>query len=379
MRKSARLGKKQTNSEYEAQMKSKAKTSQSDNKMPNIAAIDNGTMVESLKFLNYCQLATSSLVSKKYWNLIRSHRHLLALLDVAEISMNSSAASQDPADIQMFNEELSPGKYNEWVVHNGYSKLIPFDDKIAGKECTGNSRNIYELYAAVYRRLNPHYCYKISTTVLYADVGFNDENWPIFQHFIRLLTDPFIYIRSLTLTSQKDVLSLLAGAMNPDRDRLQCKHLSIDFNGDNQKFIVWIKDHVHCDEFKISLDWNSNYDEELLDLFLTGASCASAIRVISYDPSKVIIALVQKFMDLKNREEYQLVESILGDVEDQKVVKALKRDCAKFIAEEEQFEEDHGTTQVIGFINNDIEKKLTLNVKKFFYSSSTFSIEISNL
>ncbi|KAI1696057.1 hypothetical protein DdX_19256 [Ditylenchus destructor] len=84
--KSARLGDKQTNSENEAR-ETKAEKSQSNDKIPNIAAMDNGTMVESFKFLNYYQLAKSSLVSKRYWNLIRTHRHKLALLDVDEIYM----------------------------------------------------------------------------------------------------------------------------------------------------------------------------------------------------------------------------------------------------------------------------------------------------
>ncbi|KAI1697034.1 hypothetical protein DdX_18743 [Ditylenchus destructor] len=55
--------------------------------IPNIAAMDNGTMVEAFKFLNYYQLAKNSLVSKRYWNLIRTHRHKLALLDVNYIDM----------------------------------------------------------------------------------------------------------------------------------------------------------------------------------------------------------------------------------------------------------------------------------------------------
>ncbi|KAI1693839.1 hypothetical protein Ddc_22513 [Ditylenchus destructor] len=90
MRRSARLAGKQTNSEKEAQKEPKAKKSRSDNRMPNIVALDNGTMVEAFKFLNYCQLATSSHVSKRFWNLIRTHRHKLALLDVNEISMGSA-------------------------------------------------------------------------------------------------------------------------------------------------------------------------------------------------------------------------------------------------------------------------------------------------
>ncbi|KAI1694688.1 hypothetical protein DdX_19983 [Ditylenchus destructor] len=44
--------------------------------------MDNGTMVEAFKFLNYYQLATSSLVTKRFRDLIRTHRHKLALLHI---------------------------------------------------------------------------------------------------------------------------------------------------------------------------------------------------------------------------------------------------------------------------------------------------------
>ncbi|KAI1694195.1 BTB/POZ domain-containing protein [Ditylenchus destructor] len=44
--------------------------------------MDNDTMLEVFKHLNCCQLANSSLVSKRFWNLLRTNRHSLALLSV---------------------------------------------------------------------------------------------------------------------------------------------------------------------------------------------------------------------------------------------------------------------------------------------------------
>ncbi|KAI1696945.1 hypothetical protein DdX_18792 [Ditylenchus destructor] len=38
------------------------------------------------------------------------------------------------------------------------------------------------------------------STVFYARAELNDDNWPLFQHFVRLITDPFIYIDSMELT-----------------------------------------------------------------------------------------------------------------------------------------------------------------------------------
>ncbi|KAI1694006.1 hypothetical protein DdX_20339 [Ditylenchus destructor] len=297
--------------------------------------MDNGTMVEAFKFLNYYQLAKSSLVSKRFWNLIRTHRHKLALLH------HSYFALQDPAVIKIFNEKLSPKEYNEWIMRNGYSKQVPHEGQIVGKECSGNFSDIYQFSAIIYNRYanvhqDPNNRHGIATTVFYARAELKDETWPVFQHFFRLLMDPFIYIRTLELYSLTGVL--LAGASNEPRSYL-------------------------------------NYDEVLLDFFLTGAPCTSAIYVGIYDLSKVVVDFVQKFMGLKNRDEYQVVESIRGTVEDRKIVDVLKRNFAEFIGEEEQFEEDDDIRQVIEFINNDIEKKLTLDVRNDSYGS--FSIKIT--
>ncbi|KAI1704078.1 hypothetical protein Ddc_16295 [Ditylenchus destructor] len=361
-------------------MEPKAKTSQSDDEIPNIATIDNGTMMEAFKFLNYYQLATNSFVSKRFWNLIRNDRHNLALLNVDKIFMNSyvSILNQEHADINLFNEKLSPEEYNEWIVRNGYSKQVPLEGQMAGKESTKNDRVIYLFYANIYQDSN--HCQDIARTVLYADVELKDETWPLFQHFIRLLMDPFIYIRTLWLSPQKDVFSLLVGAMNPDRDRLQCKHLNIRFNGETQKFTGWTKNHVRCEEYEIYAIKISNCDEELFDLFLTGAQCAPAIDVKYYDLSKVIVNLVQKFMSLKNGDEYQVIESIRSNPADRAIMEAVKRNCAEFIAEEkDQYEEGSGTTQIISFINNDIEKKLALSIGNFSRGVWLFSVKITNL
>lgn len=53
----------------------------------------------------------------------------------------------------MFNKEFSPGKYNELIVRNGYSKEVPLEGRIAGKECTDSCRTIYLLLADVYQSM----------------------------------------------------------------------------------------------------------------------------------------------------------------------------------------------------------------------------------
>ncbi|KAI1699075.1 hypothetical protein DdX_17547 [Ditylenchus destructor] len=96
-------------------------------------------------------------------------------------------------------------------------------------------------------------------------------------------------------------------------------------------------------------------------------------------PSKVIVDFVQKFVGLKNRDEYQVVESIRGYTEDRGTAKELKRDFAEFIAEDELDEERSGSRQVIGFINHNIEKKLTLCASNGAFRFMSFSINITNL
>ncbi|KAI1694748.1 hypothetical protein Ddc_21845 [Ditylenchus destructor] len=344
-----------------------------------MVALDNDTMVETLKYLNYMQLAKSSLVAKRFSNLIRTHRHSLALLDVDGIEMSEN--NQNAACIKIFNKVFSPKAYNEWIIRNRYSKQIPLKDQVAENQSEQYGRQVYEMKAD-YKDSNK------TTWVFVARAELSHENWPLFQHFVRLLTDPFIYIRRLKLTPRIDVLfiNLLGEAMNPDYDRLQCDAVSLisnsidldvpNFNVPN--FTGWIKDHVLCNEFRIWKQDDSDYDVEMLDLFVTGANCTSAISITHGDLSNVIMALLQKFMSLKSRDEYQLVESISGNVESRGIVEKLKRKYAEFIADEEQLEDNFGTKQVIGFINNDIEKKLTLSVKieNESYVSTWFSIKI---
>lgn len=84
---------------------------------------------------------------------------------------------------------------------------------------------------------------------------------------------------------------MLAGAMNPDRGRLHCKNFSLDVNG--QTLINWTKKYMCCDEIIIEDNNVSNYNEELVDLLLTGANCTSAIVTDCRILTKVIIDFVE--------------------------------------------------------------------------------------
>ncbi|KAI1702047.1 hypothetical protein DdX_15731 [Ditylenchus destructor] len=130
----------------EIQRKPRAKKKRSKKKrlISNIATLDNGTMVEMFKFLNYCQLAKNSLVSKKFRDLIRTHRHSLALLYVNSLIMINFSTSPS---LIIFGQQLSPEAYNKWARRNGYSKWIPIDDQVVGKKSALDHRKVYELWA----------------------------------------------------------------------------------------------------------------------------------------------------------------------------------------------------------------------------------------
>ncbi|KAI1691700.1 hypothetical protein Ddc_24078 [Ditylenchus destructor] len=356
------------NLENEAEVELKAKENQSNNRISIIATMDNGTMVEAFKYLNYCQLATNGLVSKRYRDLIRTHRNSLALLYVDNISMR---AYEIVSAIKIFDQKLSRVAYNEWVIRNGYSKQVPFEDQIGTTQCT---QKIFQLSASAYYNGRLARASRASS-VFFAQVELNDENWPAFQHFIRLLTDPFIFICTVHLHYQSAFINALSGAVNSDR-RLQCSCFYFSLKGNSQKSITWTKNHVRCDKFHIlglwiSNDLELNLDEALLDFFVTGAHCTSKFDVEMYDMSKNMVDFVQKFLDLKNSDEYQLVGAIRGNFA------LLTRDYAEFIVKEEK--NRYSTEQIFEFVNKDIGKKLQLSTEKSDGFKPAFCIKIINL
>ncbi|KAI1703429.1 hypothetical protein Ddc_16537 [Ditylenchus destructor] len=382
--------KQDANLEDEAQIDLKVNKDRSDNRISKIATMDNGTMVEAFKFLNYCQLAKSSRVSKRFWNLIRTHRHSLALLYVDSICMKQMISGLSGIKmLNMFGKELLPEAYNEWVISNHYSKQIPLEWHGTGRESMNQRRRVYELKAEADYKDSKLCRTNTGTTVFLTSAEFSYENWPLFQHFVRLLMDPFIYIRTLELTPQIEVSNLLAAANYPENldslQSLQCEVLNFSLDCNIQKLISWVKDHVQCDKFQIYDHRHYTIcDEELLlealaDFFLTGAHCTSEINFKYYEPTKVIIAFVPKFMGLKSCDEYQIVESIECNILGVSDLNELVFEYPQFIVKE--WEDNHRTEYVFEFINNDIGKKLQLTAKilgshRFV---SCFDVKINNL
>ncbi|KAI1706335.1 hypothetical protein Ddc_15347 [Ditylenchus destructor] len=347
--------------------------------------MDTGTIVEVFKYLNYCGLAKSSLVSKRFRNLIRSHRHQLALMCVNSISITTTNVFVPRSVIKIFDQKLSPEAYNEWVICNNYSEEVQLGGHVAGEKITQNDEHAFQLSAtAAYEHLS--YPWDDPVFVFFARAVLNHENWPLFQHFIRLLTDPFIYIRYLELTLPDDILYLLAGAISSDRIRLQCEELKFNLNGHAQNVFCWIKGHANSKKIEICNRYGSNCNQELLDFFVTGAHCTSEICIIYYVISKVVVDFIQKFLDLKSCDEYQFVESIKGDGKDGDL-EVLTQSYAKFLVKKEVNERRYGlddydygnSVYVFEFVNNDVGKKLKLTVTKWSYTSPYYSLKIDNL
>ncbi|KAI1690938.1 hypothetical protein Ddc_24572 [Ditylenchus destructor] len=353
--------------------------------------MDNGTMVEAFKSLNYCQLAKSSLVSKRYRNLIRTHRHSLAVLDVQYIGMDCYSVGF-PIHFKIYDEELSPEEYNEWIDRNGYSSQIPETNQRYGKVYDEYTRFLgYKLWRnkkyddgrygmrafADYKDSNG------SRSVFDAMTEFNHENWPAFQHFIRLMTDPSVYIRSLKLVPLYELFNLLTGAMNSDHNRLQCGEIGLCHSYDLPKFIKFVKEHASCDKLCVNGDMERSYDCEFREFLTTGAKCTSEIRVEWSNLLKVAVVFVQKFLDLKSCDENQLVESISFSVKDLKV-EAVKRCYAEFFVKQVRREDGDGTELVFEIDNRHVGKKLQLKVTTFderygLKFHSRVSLKIANL
>ncbi|KAI1706331.1 hypothetical protein Ddc_15343 [Ditylenchus destructor] len=390
MKKSVLLAGKQTEPENKALEEPKTKKNRSNKITTNTNTMDNGTMVEVFKYLDYCALAKNSLVSKRFCELIRTYRHKFTLLNVDYIGMNFAEIPNaiNPFAVRTFDKQLFPEAYNDWVIRNHYSKEVALENQVDGEETTEDERKIFGLSAdAVYKDSNNSYD---TTTVFSARMELNHNNWPLFQHFVRLLTDPFICIRFMKFIFQIDVLNLLAGAINLDHNRLQCKVLFVNLDCNMQEFMCWIKEHVRCDKFRIDDGSDSSCDEELLDFFMTGGHCTPKIEIKCYDISKVIFDFVQKFMDLKSCDEKQMVECIRGDIFrpsvvdcdelfSREIVEALKHGYAEFIVTEERNEND-STEQDFVLTNSNIGKKLQLTITTILgHRFSNFSLKIENL
>ncbi|KAI1708717.1 hypothetical protein Ddc_14235 [Ditylenchus destructor] len=383
LRRSARLARK-TKLENEIHGEPKAKKGRSENRVLNIAAFDDDTLLEAFKYLKYCGLAKISIVSKRYRDLIQRNRHSLALLYVESVYIYTKRTNPDFARtnsngkrIKMFGEELSSETYDEWVIRNQYSKQVPFESQVAGMESTQHNGDWYRLFAEADEDQDYTYAYpKQDDTATYSALAkLNHDNWPIFQHFACLLSDPFICIQSMTLGTGNDVLNILAEVITlSNRDRLQCKDLSFKLYGNTHKFINWIKDHVCCGTIFIKHHGKtkaSNHDAGLLDLFLKGAHCASTIYFdSSLDISNVFVDFVKTFMNLKTCDEYNHVQSIFSLIKLESV-EEIDDNYHEFII---QVDEDRvllpdivnqfgGAWQalpyvVFEFVNKDIGKKL---------------------
>ncbi|KAI1695838.1 hypothetical protein Ddc_20945 [Ditylenchus destructor] len=281
--------------------------------------------------------------------------------------------------IIMFDRGHSREEYNEWVIRNQYSKQVPVESQVVGMQSTQYDRRFYRFdVSASYENTNNRQSNE-KTIVLLARVKLNHENWPLFQHFVRLLTDPFIYIRDVELIPRNDVLNSLVATIDPDHGRVQCRKLKFNLDGNAQKTISWMKNHLRCEKLSIISNGCLNHDEKVFDFFVTGANCTSKISICYCVHSRVIVDLVQKFMGLKDSDENQMIESIQGNVACS-VGEVLKSSYAKYMVEEGRWKDDLDLIyQIFEFVNSNIGKKLRLTNHHDHYFASTFWIKITHL
>ncbi|KAI1703435.1 hypothetical protein Ddc_16543 [Ditylenchus destructor] len=374
-----RLTEKQVKFENEARAQEpSAQKNRSGNRITNIATLDNGTMVQVFKYLKYSGLAKTSLVSKRFCNLIRTHRHTLALLDVKSINMREHTDFRSPTLIKIFDKVLSAEAYNEWVIHNGYSKLIPFKVRVVGEQVFQLSAHADYKDSKPLEREAAFLCLK-ELQLFFANIELIDhKDWPVFQHFFRLLTDPFVYIRHIGLPTQNNSLNLLASAIKPDYGRLRCHLLTVSLEDNMQNFMSWIKGHVQCFKIDIINSSGLNHDDEFVDFFMTGGNCTSEVEVNFYDPCKAIGDFVQKFMVLKSSDEDKVVGFIECHPNRKANMDAFNRNYADFVVEGNINETRGSSNLVFEFVNNDIGKKLRLEIS-FGYRTTEFTLKVANL
>ncbi|KAI1699636.1 hypothetical protein Ddc_18472 [Ditylenchus destructor] len=398
-----RLTEKQAKFENKAQVEPNTPKNLSDNRITNTVILDNDTTVEVFKYLDYCRLAKTSLVSKRFCDLICTHRHSLTLLNVDYIGIHETTDTNhwhptgikifdnvlsryfrsSRGTIEIFDKVLSSHEYNKWVIRNRYSKQIPLEIKIAGTQSTQDERKVYRFSAyADYKDSTPSFEKKSFSLrefqKFFGNIELCHENWPMFQHFFSLLTDQFVYIRHIELISQNDALNLLTGAISPDYGRLQCHTLTVSLEDNMQNFISWIKGHVRCYKIDIINSSGLYHDDEFVDFFMTGGNCTSEIEVNFYDPCKAIDNMVQKFMDLKGCDGNKVVGLIECNPNTTVNIDALKCDYAHFVVEGNINQTRGSSNLVFEFVNNDIGKKLRLAIS-FGYRTTNFTTNVTNL
>ncbi|KAI1715855.1 hypothetical protein Ddc_10772 [Ditylenchus destructor] len=363
---------------------------ENETRMTNIDALDNYIMVKVFKYLDYCDLAKSSRVSKRFRDIIRANRKSLARLYVDRIQVTFEPGRHSTFAVQTFNQKLSYHAYNEWVLRNQCSNQSQFDVQVAENQNVkyGVETNYLLVYSLI-AEVNYKYPNNGDTTTVFdarVPLVLSHKNLLLNLHFIRLIADPNIYINHLQLCLQNDVLSLLSQAIgNQNRNRLRCEKLTVILNGNTQNIINWVNNHVCCNELNIGRDYSTPdkpwkyYDKLILDLCLNGAHITSALNFSSYDFSNVVVNFVQKFIDLKEADQYQVVQSIRSCVKklmlpgvEPEILKVLESNCAtlprKVIVPKidnflEGLRKERRTE--LEFINNNILKKLQITFTIF--------------
>ncbi|KAI1706611.1 hypothetical protein Ddc_15192 [Ditylenchus destructor] len=333
--------------------------------------VDDHTLEQTFKFLGYFQLAKSSLVSRRFSRVIQSNRSRLAKLRVKKLLMDRRIRIHQNF-ITVCDVEFNPNEYREWAYPYGYTKGYRFDSPVVAVTAAYDSRSperreqhhsFIRLQALAYEDSNT----LVTVFSAVTSTKLSYDNWPLYQHFIRLLNDPFAYFERLTLISfQNFAWNALVENYGSRNRSVTCKYAKILLEDDSKDFLVWIKQNVVSEDLSLRRYETSTYDQDDTVSFLsTGQKCASSVvlRDEVYNGEHLIGAiydLIEKFLDLETSIQCQMISSINFRHICNLSERFLTNFARAFVRDE--IVED-SFSRIYQFMNRNIKKKLEVKIE----------------
>ncbi|KAI1715338.1 hypothetical protein Ddc_10994 [Ditylenchus destructor] len=341
-------------------------------------------MIDSLRFLNYCDLAKTSLISKKLSEFIQTHRSSLTLLRVKEMIMEyhekqvpDGYSRTSYSTTMLFGVKKFDLDHDDWIESNGYSATFEFKPKEVDLENLFQKQppkptNCISLHASA-RYHESGSCIKEDSAPLtvvfstFVKPKFNRldcrRHWPMLQHFVRLLSDPFVYFESIHLVSLKNELwKPLVKNLKLTLNRTLCNGAEIRLENNAGEFLDWMKNYLRCSQ--LSLRSTGSPNDELATFLLSGSKCTSHAMISGTYNRALEHNLVARFLTLKQDDRDQMIPSISFPwMISVHTIKEMFGDTfSEFLVREENTLESF--LQVYEFTNRDIMQKLEVEFCK---------------
>ncbi|KAI1692016.1 hypothetical protein DdX_21492 [Ditylenchus destructor] len=332
-------------------------------------------MIDSLRFLNYCDLAKASLISKKLSEFIQTHRSSLPFLRVKEMLMEyheeqlpDRYSRKSFSTITLFGVKNFDLDHKDWIKSNGYSATFEFEHKQSPPEPS----NRISLHAAA-RFHESGSCIKEDSAPLtvvfstFVKPNFHRidcrRHWPMLQHFVRLLSDPFVYFERIQLVSLRNELwKPLVKNLKLTLTRTLCNDAEVCVENNAGEFLNWMKNYLRCSH--LSLRSTGSPNDELAAFLLSGSTC-TPLAVISGTYNKELEHnLVARFLTLKQIDRDQVIPSISFPwmISVHTIKEMFEDKFSDFLVREENTSESF--LQVYEFTNSDIMQKLEVEFCK---------------